>query len=441
MNTNWRLMLLSSCLTLLAIACSVEEDIHLPEASDNQTDGLAQTVRIQTLTIRVLDEASQPLPDAIIGSIPTLNPVLTLEQTPTDAKERQLTLNRFVTDDAGEYRFLDMTFNALQSPLIFNAYYKDQSSQRVLFGSTFVDLETDTQEVNVTIQLVGKDAINPNVRIALFDPEPFPRAIDFLSREGIYFDNLIYEQYYQAGEHDWQDWTGNTWEQVFAADNLAQYDVFMLGFDASKYAEFDLLVKHKQALIDFIEQNPDKLLFLAQQNHTSFTWSWLADFDLPQEGQGGGFLTTLYETAHLEDAELTSIGMTHPLFIDSPLASPLDSDNNNVPDAWENWDHIEPNKPQVKLKVAWHAGNTQVFNDHGWAILVQGPAKTNYFDLPQGSGVVAAVKPFANGSRIFFSDATYYQASYGPQKAASAILLKNRLVSYLATWPEMRLAN
>ena len=423
---------------LLVPACSVEETVNLPEPENPQDGGQSQIVNIGSLTIEVIDEQGLPVPGAIIGSIPTLNPIQTVEQTPTDAKERQLTLTRFITDESGFYTFNNITFNVLQSPLIFNAYDKDETTQMVYFGSTFVDLEADQDEVKVTVQLIGQAAINADVKIALFDPEPFPRAIDFFSREGIYFDNLIYDQYHLGGAHEWQDWDNSTWDAVLNLENLSNYDVVVIGFDASKYVQFDLLVRYQQTFIDFIKNNNDKLLFLAQQNHASFTWSWLADFDVPQEGLNGGFLTTLYDTAHLEDGILTPSGHSHPIFASTALASELDADNNSVADVWEKWTHIEPNKPQIKEMVAWHAGNSEVFGQYGWDILVAGPASEDYFNLPKSSGVITAIKPFANGSRIFFSDATYYQASYGPQKSASAIILKDRLVSYLATWPDLR---
>jgi hypothetical protein len=119
------------------------------------------------------------------------------------------------------------------------------------------------------------------------------------------------------------------------------------------------------------------------------------------------------------------------------LANVADANQDGVADAWEGWDHIEPNKPEVKPEVVWHAGNASVFDAHGWSVLVTAPAIQDA-DVPPNAGVVLASKVFPNGSRIVFANATYYQASYGPRKALSAIILRDQIVRYISTWPAMR---
>ncbi len=389
--------------------------------------GPPQTVTLRSITLNVLRADGTPVPNAIIGTIPTLNATGT--QHGSDGKDRASVLERFLTNASGQFLFSNRTFNVLQSPLFFNGYFVDKANRRILTGSTFLDLE-DGMNTDQVLTIVMKEVpvINPTVRIALFDGEPFPRAVDFLTREGLLFDNLVYDQLR----------TGASWSSLLGESNLRNYDVLVVGLDDSRYAEFDQLVQNAAGPIAFVKNNPDRLLFLCQQHVSNFNWNWVADFNVPPQGAGGGFLTGVYTTVpHFDTGQLTSAGAAHPIFAGTPLANPADADGNGVADVWEHWEHIEPNKPEIKPRVAWHGGNAQTFGQFGWDLLVTGPALLTG-DIPPGTGVITAEKKFPNGSRILFCQATYYQASYGPRKAASALVLKDRIVKYLATWPQLR---
>ncbi len=418
---------------ILFVACSYREDLsYTPPATHTPTD---ETVSLQELRVRVVDRDGMPRSGALVGSIPTLNPRQTV--VGSDGKERALTTERYLTGANGEYSFGKLTLPIATSPIFLQAYVVDQGQGTVQRGTTFIDLESGMDPVQLrTIVLEDIPRVNPGIKTALFDPEPFPRAIDFFAQEGIAFDNLVYE-YYARG-HAWADWDTGDWDGILSTANLASYSVLAIGFDSSKYTEFDELVKHKQALIDFVTLQPDRLLFILQQNTTSFNWSWVADFDVPQRGVDGGFLQSVYMAdPHFATATVTSAGATHPLLAGTVLANLADADQDGVADAWEGWDHIEPNKPEVKPEVVWHAGNASVFDAHGWNVLVTAPAIQDS-DVPAGAGVVLASKVFANGSRIVFANATYYQASYGPRKALSAIVLRDQIVKFISTWPAMR---
>ena len=423
------------CLGFLVFlgACDYREDLsYTPPATPTPGE---ETVSLQELRVRVVDRDGKPRSGALVGTIPTLNPRQTV--VGSDAKERAMTIERYLTDANGEYSFGELTLPVATSPIFLQAYVVDQDQGSVQRGTTFIDLETGMDSVQLrTIVLEDIPRSNPGIRTALFDPEPFPRAIDFFSQEGIAFDNLVYE-YYATG-HAWTDWDTSDWDGVLSAANLASYSVLAIGFDSSKYTEFDELVKHRQALIDFVTLQPDKLLFILQQNTTSFNWSWVADFDVPQRGVDGGFLQGVYMAdPHFATAMVTSAGAAHPLLAGTVLANVADANQDGVADAWEGWDHIEPNKPEVKPEVVWHAGNAKVFDAHGWNVLVTAPAIQDA-DVPPGAGVVLASKAFPNGSRIVFANATYYQASYGPRKALSAIVLRDQIVRFISTWPAMR---
>jgi|GEM_PF-3770854 len=406
----------------LMLGCQEKFDFTVQSSSE-----ASQQVALKSITINVIRPDGTPMPNAIIGTIPTLNATGT--ERGSDGKDRTLVTERFATDEKGQFQIANRTFDIVQSPLFFNAYSVDATGQQILRGSTFLDLEVAMNAEQVlTVVMESVPVINPTVRIALMDGEPFPRAVDLLTREGILFDNLVYDRIK----------TGASWDTVLSASNLNTYDVLIVGLDASRYAEFDQLVQHSAALIDFIKNNPNKLLFLCQQHVANFNWNWLADFDVPAQGVGGGFLAGVYtEVPHFDTGKLTTIGGTHPLFVGTPLADPADANLDGVADVWQGWEHIEPNKPEIKPRVAWHGGNALTFQQFGWDLLVAGPALA-VGDMPAESGVIAAEKRFANGSRIFFCQATYYQASYGPRKAVSAMLLKDRIVKYLATWPQLR---
>ena len=418
---------------ILLAACDYREDLtYTPPPTTTPTQ---ETVTLDDLRVRVVDRDGVPLAGALVGTIPTLNPRETV--IGSDDKERAMTTERYITDTNGEYAFGKMDLAIATSPVFLLAYVIDQDGATIRTGTTFMDLEVGMDPVQLrTIVLQDIPLVNAGVRTALFDPEPFPRAIDFFAQEGIAFDNLVYD-YYAAGR-DWTDWDTAGWADILNAANLSSYAVLAIGFDSSKYTEFDQLVKHKQALIDFVTLQPDKLLFILQQNTTSFNWSWLAEFDVPQRGTDGGFLQSAYMAdPHFSTAKVTSAGAAHPLLAGTILANVADANQDGVADAWEGWEHIEPNKPEVKAEVVWHAGNTSVFDAHGWNVLVTAPA-IQEDDVPVGAGVVLASKAFANGSRIVFANATYYQAAYGPRKALPAIVLRDQIVRFISTWPAMR---
>jgi hypothetical protein len=417
----------------LLVACDYREDLsYTPPESPGPTE---ETVTLQDLRIRVVQGDGTPRSGVLLGTIPTLNPRETV--VGSDGNERAMTTERYLTGADGEYSFGEMTLPIATSPIFVQAYVVDQELGTLERGTTFVDLESGMDAVQVrTIVLEDIAHANAGIKTALFDPEPFPRGIDFFTLEGIAFDNLVY-QYYAKG-HDWPDWDTSDWDDILSATNLARYSVLAIGFDASKYAEFDQLVKHQQALIDFVTLQPDRLLFILQQNTTGFNWSWVADFDVPQRGIDGGFLQSVYlADPHFANAAVTSFGVSHPLLAGSALVDATDADQDGVADIWEGWEHIEPNKPEVKDEVVWHAGNASVFETHGWDILVRAPAIQDE-DVPPGAGVVLASKAFPNGSRIVFANATYYQGSYGPRKALPAILLRDRIVQLIRTWPALR---
>lgn len=414
--------ILMALLLVAATSCKETFTFTVPAQPDTNQD-----VTLRSITLNVVRPDGTPVPGAVLGTIPTLNATGT--ERGSDGKDRALVLDRFVTDAKGQLRFANRTFSTVQSPLFFNAYATDPVRKEVLKGATFLDLEVGmaTDQV-LTIVMESVPVLNPGVRVALFDDEPFPRAMDFLAREGILFDNLLYDRLR----------TGASWASVLGEANLRNYDVLVVGLDNSRYAEFDQLVQNSAGLTAFVKNHPNKLLFLCQQHVANFTWNWVADFNVPAEGVGGGFLRSVYTAvAHFDNARLTAQGAAHPLFAGTRLADPTDADKDGVADVWEGWDHIEPNKPEIKPRVAWHAGNAQTFTASGWDILVNGPALPSG-DIPPGAGVVAAEKTFPNGSRVVFCQATYYQASYGPRKATSALVLKDQLVKYLATWPGLR---
>ena len=419
---------------ILLVACEFREDLSYtpPPTTTTPTE---ETIALDEVRIRVVDRNGTPRAGALLGTIPTLNPRETVMGS--DGKERDLTMERFVTDANGEYVLRNQTIPLATSPIFLLAYVVDQERGTIQKGTSFLDLEAGMAPVQLrTIVLEDIPVVNAGVKTALFDPEPFPRATDFFSEEGIAFDSLVYA-YYAAG-HAWTEWDTGDWDNVLSATNLASYAVLALGFDSSKYTEFDELVKHKQALIDFVTQQPNKLLFILQQNTTGFNWAWIADFDVPQRGLDGGFLQSAYMgDPHFATATVTTGGAAHPLLAGTMLATVADTNQDGVADAWEGWDHIEPNKPEVKVNVVWHAGNTAIFEAHGWDVLVTAPA-VQVSDVPVGAGVVLASKAFPNGSRIVFANATYYQGSFGPRKALPALVLRDQIVKYISTWPAMK---
>lgn len=412
-------------LLLLAALCACKQEefkFTLPAQAES-----VQDIALNSITLQVVRPDGTPASGAIIGTIPTINAMGT--ERGSDGKDRALVLERFVADAQGEVRITQRVFNLNQSPLFFNGYLLDVPGARVSRGSTFLDLEVGMNPVQrLTIVLESIPVANPTVKVALIDGEPFPRAVDFLTREGILFDNLVYDRLR----------TGQSWSTLLSETNLKQYDVVIIGLDDSRYAEFDQLVQNAGQLIAFVKNNPNKLLFLGQQHVANFNWNWVADFNVTPEGTGGGFLRGVYTTVpHFDTAKLTATGAAHPIFAGTPLALTADANGNGVADAWEGWEHIEPNKPEIKPRVAWHGGNAQTFTQYGWDLLVTGPGLASG-DIPPEAGVIMAEKKFPNGSRVVFCQATYYQASYGPRKAVSALRLKDRIVKYLAEWPSLR---
>lgn len=410
------------CSFLFLFSCKESFKLTVPAQPDTHQD-----VTLHSLTLKVVRGDGTPVVGAVVGTIPTLNATGT--DHGSDGKDRASVLDRYVTDDKGQVKFGSRTYTLDQSPLVFNGYLALPGPPRILRGSASLSLAVGMAVDQIlTVVMDSVPVVNPNVKVALFDDEPYPRATDFLTREGIYFDNLLYGRLKSQAP----------WSSVLSEANLQAYDAVVVGLDNSRYGEFDQLVQNAPGLVAFVKNHPGKLLFLCQQHVANFNWAWVADFNVPPEGVGGGFLRSVYtQVAHFDNAALTPEGAAHPLFAGTPLADPTDADKDGVADAWEGWQHIEPNKPDIKPRVAWHAGNALTFRQAGWNLLVTGPALQSG-DIPPGAGVVAAEKAFPNGSRIFFCQATYYQASYGPRKALSALLLKDRVVRYLATWPALR---
>ena len=424
-------------------------------------------VTLKSLTVRVLKEDGTPFQGAWVTAS-TYSPMNNgVNVICPDDLDRSNASIRFIADANGEIDMPNKSFNISLGPIIFSAFYSELENEKTWHGSTFLDLEATIDSTDFVLTIIAKENIakNNGLKVGLFDPEFIMRATDFLTRENIAFDNLVYEYYNQksggnisSANTNWEDWNDFTvWNQILSEASLIQYDILIVGFDCSKYAEYYNLVHFAIDLKAFVKNNDDKYILICQQNISSFNWAWIADSEYTQSEYDptneiiGGYIKNRYELENFETATITAEGCNHALFnnaiingtyqtSESPLLDTTDADSNSIPDILDGWSHIEPNKPEVKNSMAWHCADAETFtdatlnNNNPWISLINAPAILTQ-DVPADAAVIAAVKEFPNGSRILFCNATYYQGSYGPHKAEGSLYAKEIILTSILAWP------
>lgn len=228
--------------------------------------------------------------------------------------------------------------------------------------------------------------------VALFDPEDKKRMTEILTANGIRYTTVI---------------------NNISSLNRENFNVLVVGLDATVYQDIEQLINNKQVLDNFLAEGGS--IYLGQLNDFSFEATPLS------------FLTGDQQfILHTEGAPFNDFTSGKVIDSQHPLVAGV---------SFNQWHFVEAGQQTIKENVTFDAAIKNSFDLTNWNIIVTTPAEA--FTSGNGSVnaeddvIIAEYTDPRSGAHIVVNQAAFYQATFGDVTEERAILLTNNVVNYI----------
>lgn len=308
------------------------------------------------------------------------------------------------TDDIGRRIIDDVKTDANGNFVIAQV---QQSSYKLLFlGSGYIKESLTIGPIDFNPDNLVDNAIQKSVvleafpalgdgdtpAVAVFDPEDKKRTTEILASSGIRFVDV-------RGD--------------VANLNADNFNVLVIGHDATIYHDINELIDHRQVLDAFLAAGGS--IYIGQIN------------DFSVESTPMPFLTGEQQfILHTENAPFNDFTTANVQDAGHPLVLGV---------SFNDWSFIEAGQQTVKQNVTFDAAIVSSFAGPDWHIIVTTPAT----DFVAGEGtvladadvVIAEYRDPRSGASIVVNQAAYYQGAFGDLTEVEAIRLTSNVAAYI----------
>lgn len=296
-----------------------------------------------------------------------------------------------ITDTEGNYRIENLEQNSYKLLFLGSGLIKASLSiGPVDFNPG--NLVDGSIQKSVVLESYPIQGDGDELAVALFDPEDKKRTTEILVSNGIRFDDI----------------------RGSVADlDISQYQLLVVGHDATIYTEFNELIDNRTVIDNFLAAGGS--IHIGQLNDFSVEAT-----PMPFLIGDRGFIL------HTEDAPFNDFTDGTVLDAGHPLVDGVQ---------FSDWRFIEAGQQAEKQNVTFDAAVFDSFTGEHWNIIVSTPAN----DFSSGEGtvlanadvIIAEYLDSRNGGRIVVNQAAYYQGAFGDLTEVQAIKLTSNVVNYM----------